>query len=51
MRNADVYRRLYAGAQADIPPYQPKPAPTKAIAKKNPKTRAKIRHPKKKKQG
>jgi soluble lytic murein transglycosylase len=51
MRNADVYRRLYAGSQADIPPYQPKPAPTQAIAKKGPKTRAKIHRRKKKPQG
>lgn len=48
MRNADVYRRLYAGTQADIPPYQPKPAPTKAVAKKGVKTRAKIHRRKKK---
>ena len=48
LRNAEVYRRLYAGTHADIPPYQPKPAPTKiVIAKKPPKTRAKIHHKKK----
>jgi soluble lytic murein transglycosylase len=44
MRNADIYRRLYAGTHADIPPYQPKPAPTKAVAKKGVKTKAKIHH-------
>ncbi len=51
MRNADVYRRLYAGTHADIPAYEPKPAPTKAVAKKRPKTRAKIHRRKKKPQG
>jgi soluble lytic murein transglycosylase len=42
LRNADMYRRLYAGTRADIPPYEPKPAPKKAIAKKGVKTRAKV---------
>jgi soluble lytic murein transglycosylase len=42
LRNADMYRRLYAGTHADIPPYHPKPAPQKATAKKGVKTRAKI---------
>jgi hypothetical protein len=51
MRNAELYRRLYAGTQADIPRYQPKPAPTRAVEKKGPKTRAKIHHRKKKPQG
>jgi soluble lytic murein transglycosylase len=51
MRNADVYRRLYAGTHADIPTYEPKPAPTKAIAQKRSKTRAKIHRRKKKPQG
>jgi soluble lytic murein transglycosylase len=27
LRNADVYRRLYAGKLPDLPPYHPKPAP------------------------
>ncbi|MBV8809906.1 MAG: transglycosylase SLT domain-containing protein, partial [Acidobacteriaceae bacterium] len=27
MRNADVYRRLYAGTVPDVPAYRPKPAP------------------------
>jgi soluble lytic murein transglycosylase len=47
LRNAEVYRRLYAGTHADIPPYRPKPAPTKAVAKKGVKTRAKVHHRKK----
>jgi soluble lytic murein transglycosylase len=52
MRNADIYRRLYAGTHADIPAYQPKPAPTKAVAKKGVKTKAKIhRRRKKRNQG
>ena len=37
LRNADVYKRLYAGSVPDVPAYQPKPAPTyskKAAAKK-----------------
>lgn len=50
LRNADVYRRLYAGTHADIPPYQPKPAPAKRVAKKSPKSHAKI-HRRKKRQG
>ncbi len=34
LRNADVYRRLYAGAVPDVPPYRAKPAPrTKARTK------------------
>ena len=47
MRNADIYRRLYAGTQADVPPYHPKPVPKKIVEKKAPKTRAKIHHRKK----
>ncbi len=47
LRNAELYRRLYAGTHADIPPYEPKPAPTKAIAKKGVKTSAKVHHRKK----
>jgi soluble lytic murein transglycosylase len=47
LRNADVYRRLYSGAHADIPPYQPKPAPTKIVSAKAPKTRVKIHRRKK----
>jgi soluble lytic murein transglycosylase len=27
LRNADVYRRLYAGTKPDVPVYRPKPAP------------------------
>jgi soluble lytic murein transglycosylase len=27
LRNADVYRRLYAGSKPDLPVYRPKPAP------------------------
>jgi soluble lytic murein transglycosylase len=35
LRNADIYRRLYAGTKADVPAYQPKPAPkTKPKAKR-----------------
>jgi soluble lytic murein transglycosylase len=30
LRNADVYRRLYAGKLPDLPPYHPKPAPKPA---------------------
>ncbi len=47
LRNAEVYRRLYAGTHADIPPYQPKPAPQAIVAGKRPKTSAKIHHRKK----
>ena len=47
LRNAEVYRRLYAGTRPDIPPYKPKPAPKKAVAKKGSKTHAKIHHRKK----
>jgi soluble lytic murein transglycosylase len=42
MRNAEVYRRLYAGPHPDILPYRPKPAPKKIVAKQRTKTRAKI---------
>ena len=42
MRNADVYRRLYAGTHADIPPYSlsqrpPKPSP-RSVPKRAPKS-------------
>ncbi len=36
-RNANIYRRLYAGTKPDVPPYQPKPAPAKPSAKKRKK--------------
>ncbi len=49
LRNADVYRRLYAGTHADIPAYVPKPAPTIATAATHPKANAKIHHRKKRK--
>ena len=48
LRNAEVYRRLYAGTKADIPPYIPKPEPKTVVAAKRPKTTAKIHHRKKK---
>lgn len=38
-RNADIYRRLYAGSKPDLPPYHPKPLPKKAAAKKQTKHR------------
>jgi soluble lytic murein transglycosylase len=47
LRNADVYRRLYAGTHADIPPYRPKPAPKQVVVRKTIKPRTKIRHYKK----
>ncbi len=34
LRNADVYRRLYAGAVPDVPVYHPKPAPKTKPRKK-----------------
>jgi soluble lytic murein transglycosylase len=34
LRNADVYRRLYAGSVPDIPAYRPKPAPRKSRPKR-----------------
>jgi soluble lytic murein transglycosylase len=34
IRNADVYRRLYAGKLPDLPEYHPKPGPRKAPRKK-----------------
>lgn len=37
LRNADVYRRLYAGAIPDVPVYRPKPVP-KSKPKKNRKS-------------
>jgi len=30
LRNADVYRRLYAGTTPDVPAYHPKPPPPKS---------------------
>jgi soluble lytic murein transglycosylase len=36
-RNADIYRRLYAGSKADVPPYQPKPAPKTTVTTKKTK--------------
>lgn len=39
LRNADVYRRLYAGTVPDVPAYRPKPAP-KVKPKKNVRKRA-----------
>ena len=37
LRNADIYRHLYAGTVPQIPAYHPKPAPkTKAVPKKRP---------------
>jgi soluble lytic murein transglycosylase len=34
LRNADVYRRLYAGTVPDVPVYHPKPPPKKSKRKK-----------------
>lgn len=36
-RNAEIYRRLYAGSKPDLPPYHPKPLPKKAPVKKKSK--------------
>ncbi|MFL6353820.1 MAG: transglycosylase SLT domain-containing protein [Bryobacteraceae bacterium] len=36
LRNADVYRRLYAGTVPDVPAYRPKPAPKKPKRKRKP---------------
>jgi soluble lytic murein transglycosylase len=36
-RNADIYRRLYAGTKPDVPLYQPKPAPKRSASRKKPK--------------
>jgi len=35
LRNADTYRRLYAGTVPEIPAYHPKPAPKVKVTKKN----------------
>jgi soluble lytic murein transglycosylase len=35
LRNADVYRRLYAGKLPDLPPYHPKPAPSRKTPRKS----------------
>lgn len=48
LRNAEIYKRLYAGTKADIPPYVPKPAPKRITTKHRPKATAKIHHRKKK---
>jgi soluble lytic murein transglycosylase len=34
LRNADTYRRLYAGTVPEIPAYHPKPAPKVKVTKK-----------------
>jgi soluble lytic murein transglycosylase len=34
LRNADVYRRLYAGTVPDVPVYHPKPPPKKSKRKR-----------------
>lgn len=34
LRNADVYKRLYAGSIPDVPAYRPKPAPKPMVKKK-----------------
>jgi soluble lytic murein transglycosylase len=36
-RNADIYRRLYAGLKPDFPPYRPKPDPAPPAPKKKKK--------------
>ncbi|MFL6417335.1 MAG: transglycosylase SLT domain-containing protein [Bryobacteraceae bacterium] len=36
LRNADTYRRLYAGTVPEIPAYRPKPAPKAKVRKKRP---------------
>jgi soluble lytic murein transglycosylase len=40
LRNADVYRRLYAGTTADVPAYRPKPAPKRKVTRTAPGRRA-----------
>lgn len=40
LRNADVYQKLYAGSQPEVPVYRPKPAP-----KRKPKPKRHIAHP------
>ncbi len=39
LRNADVYRHLYAGSVPDVPAYRPKPAPKKKPAAKRRRVR------------
>ena len=39
LRNADVYRRLYAGSVPDVPAYRPKPPPKAKPKKKRPRHR------------
>jgi soluble lytic murein transglycosylase len=36
LRNADTYRRLYAGTVPEIPAYRPKPAPKERVRRKRP---------------
>ena len=42
LRNADVYRRLYAGSVPDVPVYHPKPAPKGRPRKKHPASKTRI---------
>jgi soluble lytic murein transglycosylase len=37
-RNANIYRRLYAGLKPDFPPYQPKPEPKPPTHRRHPTT-------------
>jgi len=39
LRNADTYRRLYAGTVPEIPVYHPKPPPKVRVTKKRPRRR------------
>ncbi len=39
LRNADVYRRLYAGSTPDVPAYRPKPPPKKSKSRRRKPTR------------
>lgn len=43
LRNADVYRRLYAGREPEIPVYHPKPAPKVSVKPKARTARRKVR--------
>lgn len=45
LRNADVYRRLYAGKLPDLPPYHPKPAPSRKIPRKAGQKKANAKNP------
>ncbi|MFL6452050.1 MAG: transglycosylase SLT domain-containing protein [Bryobacteraceae bacterium] len=40
LRNADTYRRLYAGTVPEIPAYRPKPAPKQNVHRKRPVRRS-----------